>query len=57
LTVGAGASGILNVGVGGLTNNATLGVLTVNPLGQINIIGGNLATGGNITNNGAINVQ
>jgi hypothetical protein len=57
LTVGAGASGILNVGVGGLTNNATLGVLTVSTNAIVNITGGSLATGGSITNNGVINVQ
>ena len=57
LTVGGGATGILNVGVGGLTNNATLGVLTVNTNAIVNITGSNLATGGTITNNGTINVQ
>lgn len=57
LTVGAGASGILNVGVGGLTNNATLGVLTVSNGANVNITGGSLTTGGNITNNGTVTVQ
>jgi hypothetical protein len=57
LTVGAGTSGILNVGTGGLTNNATLGVLTVSTGANVNITGGNLATGGNITNNGTVTVQ
>jgi hypothetical protein len=57
LTVGAGTSGILNVGTGGLTNNATLGVLTVSTSAQVNIAGGNLATGGTITNNGTVTVQ
>ena len=57
LTVGGGASGILNVGVGGLTNNATLGVLTVSTAAQLNITGGTLTTGGTITNNGAVTVQ
>jgi hypothetical protein len=57
LTVGAGATGILNVGVGGLTNNATLGVLTVSTGANVNITGASLTTGGNITNNGTISVQ
>ncbi|MGA3286936.1 MAG: hypothetical protein ABSD46_05900 [Bacteroidota bacterium] len=57
LTVGGGASGILNVGAGGLTNNATLGVLTVNTNAIVTITSSNLATGGTITNNGVINVQ
>jgi hypothetical protein len=57
LTVGGGASGILNVGVGGLTNNATLGVLIVSPAANVTITGGNLAAGGNITNNGTVTVQ
>jgi hypothetical protein len=60
LTVGAGASGILNVGVGGLTNGSvgnTLGVLTVSTNAIVNIASSNLSTYGSITNNGVINVQ
>jgi hypothetical protein len=58
LTVGSGAAlSTLNVGAGGLTNSATLGVLTVNTNAIVSIIGGNLATGGNITNNGTVTVQ
>lgn len=57
LTVGGGASGILNVGVGGLANNATLGVLTVSAGANVNITGGTLTAAGNITNNGTVTVQ
>jgi len=58
LTVGNGvALSTLNVGAGGLTNNATLGVLTVKANAVVNITGGNLATGGTITNDGTVTVQ
>jgi hypothetical protein len=58
LTVGTGvALSTLNVGAGGLTNNATLGVLTVKANAVVNITGGNLATGGTITNDGTVTVQ
>ncbi|HVN48567.1 MAG TPA: hypothetical protein VMU30_07050, partial [Bacteroidota bacterium] len=60
LVVGGGASGILNVGSGGLSNGSsgnTSGVLTVNIGANISFSSGSLTTYGNITNNGTITVQ
>lgn len=60
LVVGGGASGILNVGAGGLTNGSsgnTSGVLTVSTGANVNITGSNLATFGTITNNGTVTVN
>jgi filamentous hemagglutinin len=60
LVVGGGASGILNVGAGGLTNGSsgnTSGVLTVSTGANVNITGNALATFGAITNNGTVTVN
>jgi hypothetical protein len=60
LVVGGGASGILNVGTGGLTNGSsgnTSGVLTVSAGANLNFSSGSLSTFGAITNNGTITVQ
>jgi autotransporter-associated beta strand protein len=57
LTVGAGSSGVLNVGSGGLTNNSTGTGLTVRAGASVTITGANLTNNGAITNNGTITVQ
>jgi hypothetical protein len=57
LTVGAGASGVLNVGTGGLTNNSAGTGLTVSPGAIVTITSGTLTNGGSITNNGTVTVQ
>jgi hypothetical protein len=57
LTVGAGASGVLNVGTGGLTNSSAGTGLTVSPGAIVTITSGTLTNGGSITNNGTVTVQ
>jgi hypothetical protein len=57
LTVGAGVSGSLSVGTGGLTNNSTGPGLTVSSGAIVTITGASLQNAGTITNNGTIIAQ
>jgi len=57
LTVGAGASGTLAIGSGGLTNNNTGTGLTVSVGGAVTITSGTLTNSGAVTNNGTITIQ